>query len=162
MFMIKILIVFLGIILACSGCQASTPSQSDIQSIDKQAKPAAAYVAPAKHVDFKPQYHSELADKYSDALNIYNSSPKASQGVYLHEGLVFVIVVIDTNKELIKYLEGTAMLRVTALLRKKYPTLPPKFRIENRLVEKRHERKAGIYRYAIACRESDIKAKLEK
>jgi len=73
-----------------------------------------------------------------------------------------VIVVIDTNKEPIKYLEGTAMLRAMALLREKYPSLPPQFRIRNRQVEKMLDDETGIYRYAIACREADIKAKLEK
>lgn len=160
--MIKIMTIFFSIVFVCSGCQLSAPPQSNIQSIDKQIVPAAANIAPRKHVDFEPQYQSELTDKYPDAINIYDSSPKPSQGVYLHEGLVFVVVVIDTNKESIKYLEGTAMLRVIALLREKYPTLPPQFRIRSRLVEKIHDDETGFYRYAVAYKEADIKAKLEK
>lgn len=160
MVMIKTFTVCLGILLICSGCQSLTPSKSNIQSIDKQTMPAVAKIAPRKHVNFAPQYHSELTDKYPDAINIYDSSPNASQGIYQHEGLVFVIVEIDTNQESIEYLEGTAMLRVIALLRKKYPNLPPRFSIRNRLVEKRHDDETGFYRYAVAYREADIKAKL--
>lgn len=151
-----------AIFIVCSGCQALTASQSDIQSIGKQTESATAHFAPVKHSDFKPQYHSELTDKYPDAITIYDSSPKASPGVYLHEGLVFVIITIDTNKESIKYLEGTAMLRASALLRKKYPNLPSQFRIRNRLVEKTYDDETGIYRYAIVCKEVDIKAILAK
>lgn len=159
--MIKTFTVCLGILLICSGCRSLTPSKSNMQSLDKQKMPAAK-IAPRKHMDFKPQYLSELTDKYPDAINIYDSSPKASQGVYQHEGLVFVVVEIDTNKESIKYLEGTAMLRVIALLRKKYPTLPSQFSIRNRLIEKRHDDETGLYRYAVAYKEADIKAKLDK
>jgi len=158
--MIETLTVCFGVILMCSGCQTLTPSQASMQSVDKQRMPTVANIATPQHVDFNPQYNSELTDKYPDAINIYDSSPKASQGVYQHEGLVFVVIIIDTNKESIEYLEGTAMLRVIALLREKYPALPYRFKIRNRLVEKNHDDETGLYRYAVAYKETDIKAKL--
>ena len=54
------------------------------------------------------------------------------------------------------------MLRTADLLRKHYPGLPYKFRIRNRIVEKTHDYDSGIYRYATAYREKDIKKKIRK
>ena len=73
-----------------------------------------------------------------------------------------MIVVIDTNQEKIRYLEGTAMLRATALLREKYPRLPPQFRLRNRVVEKELDDDTGIYRYALVYRLTDIEKAIGK
>ena len=97
-----------------------------------------------------------VADTYSEAIGIYRALPQRSQGVYRRSGLIFVIVVIDTDQEHLRYLEGTAMLRAVALLREAFPTLPPRFHARNRLVEKRLDDDTGIFRYALAFRESDI------
>ena len=154
----KLLLLFVFIIF-CSSCSTL--------SIPKEGKHTAsthptAKNAQAQNIRFSPTYKSDEIDKYYDAIEIYDSSPKASQGVYLYDGLVFVIVCIDTNKENIEYLEGTAMLRTAYLLRKYYPGLPYKFRIRNRIVEKIHDYDSGIYRYATVYREKDIKQKIRK
>ena len=67
-----------------------------------------------------------------------------------------MIVEIDTEREGIRYPEGTAMLRTISLLRGKYPKLPEKFTIPSRLMEKRTDDESGMYRYATAWRLSDI------
>ena len=93
---------------------------------------------------------------------MFSTVATVSQGVYHYDGLIFVIICIDTNKENIEYLEGTAMLRTVALLRQHYPALPAKFHIRNRIVEKYQDYDTGIYRYATAYREKDIMRKLRK
>jgi len=158
------------VVVSSSGSEAATPAEPAESSPvpEVTTAPAALEQAapeqkePPRPVPFAPTYTSSEEDPYSDALEIYESSPKASQGVYKYNGLVFVIVCIDTNKEEIRYLEGTAMLRTVVLLRERYPGLPPKFRIRNRVVEKDLDDDTGIYRYATACRESDILQKLKK
>ena len=155
----KILFLF-ALLLVCSGCSTLSVTQKDKHT-------ASPYVSSAKDIQiqkivFSPTYKSDEADKYHDAIEIYDSSPKAAQGVYHYDGLIFVIICIDTNKENIEYLEGTAMLRTAALLRQHYPALPAKFHIRNRIVEKYQDYDTGIYRYATAYREKDIMRKLRK
>ena len=150
----------LALLLVCAGCAISTAKKEAMPG-----SPAPASLAPeetASAIPFAPTYSSAQADKYFDALEIYDSSPRASQGVYRHEGLIFIIVSIDTRKEKIEYPEGTAMLRTVALLRKHYPELPPKFNIRNRIVEKGFDEDERFYRYATAYREKDIERKLKK
>ena len=109
---------------------------------------------------FPPQKQSRLFLRPLTNLPTQtDSSPKASQGLYRYEGLVFVIVCIDTNREKLQYLEGSAMLRTAAILRKHYPGLPPTYHIRNRLVEKTFDDDTGVYRYATVYREKDIKRK---
>ena len=151
------ILVLSAFILVCSGCSTLSKTQEDKPVT---APPVSAFAA-NKPV-FAPTYKSEEPDKYYDAIEIYDSSPKAPQGVYQHDGLVFVVVVIDPRKEDIEYLEGTAMLRTVALLRKSYPGLPPKFYIRNKVVEKEEDYNTGIYRYATVYREKDIIQKLRK
>ena len=140
-------------ILICSGCSSLLKTDA--------AKSPTPSVPPttAKQIIFAPTYKSSNADRFHDAIEIYDSSPKASQGLYRYEGLVFVIVCIDTNREKLQYLEGTSMLRTAAILRKHYPGLPPTYHIRNRLVEKTFDDDTGVYRYATVYREKDIKRK---
>lgn len=112
---------------------------------------------PRREVKFKPVYKSKLKDKYPDAQLIYDSSPKASHGIYEYKGLVFVIVEIDTRQEQVRHVEGTAMLRTTAMLREKHSGLPNRFKAENRLMEKGMDDDGNIYRYATVWRLADIK-----
>ena len=155
----KLLLLF-AFIIFCSGCSTlSTPEESGKHTASTIPT---AKSAQAQNIRFSPTYKSDETDKYYDAIEIYDSSPKASQGIYLYEGLVFVIVCIDTNKENIEYLEGTAMLRTADLLRKHYPGLPYQFRIRNRIVEKTYDYDSGIYRYATVYREKDIERKIKK
>ena len=155
----KILLV-LALVFTISGCATLTEEGESRPASSGTVSPAGAET-PRKAV-FAPTYVSSESDTYFDAGEIYDSSPPASQGVYPHQGLVFVIVCIDTNKEQIEYPEGTAMLRTAALLREVYPGLPPKFHIRNRVVEKKLDDDTGIYRYATVYREQDILRKLKK
>jgi|GEM_PF-6881802 len=150
----------LALILVCSGC-AILPEKEKPAAVSSGTASPAPVQTPRKKL-FAPTYVSAESDPYFDAVEIYDSSPQASQGVYHHQGLVYVIVCIDTNKEQIEYLEGTAMLRTAALLRDVYPGLPPKFHIRNRVVEKKLDDDTGIYRYATVYREQDILRKLKK
>ena len=150
------------VLLTCIGCASISGEQSSTS--DKlPATPPIEQNAPQTNTDsktapitFAPTYLSEEDDKYYDAMEIYESSPAAPQGVYHFQGLVFVIVVIDTNRENIQYLEGTAMLRVKALMQKEFPSLPANFRLRNKLVENELDDDTGIYRYAVVFRQSDI------
>ncbi|MFA6724998.1 MAG: hypothetical protein WCS95_10025 [Lentisphaeria bacterium] len=157
--MLKVFVACFVFMLVFVGCQATSFPQANLHAIDKQQSAVPRKITTAKKVDFSPKYISKLSDKYPDALNIYDSSPKPPQGVYLYEELIFVVVTIDTNKENIKYLEGTAMLRVIALLREKYPSLPPRFKVKSRVLENKLYDETGLYRYAIACKAAELEAK---
>lgn len=111
---------------------------------------------------FMPTFQSPAEDKYHDAGEIYDSAAKVPQGLYHHDGLVFVIICIDTGKENIEYPEGTAMLRTVAMLREHYTGLPQKFYIRHRVLEKEFDEDTGIYRYATVYREKDITRKIRK
>ena len=150
----------LALILVCCGC-AVLPEKEESAPVSSGAVAPAPADTPRKNL-FAPTYVSSESDTYFDAGEIYDSSSPAPQGVYHHQGLVFVVVCIDTNKEQIEYLEGTAMLRTAALLREVYPGLPPKFHIRNRVVEKKLDDDTGIYRYAAVYREQDVLRKLKK
>ncbi|MBQ6471013.1 MAG: hypothetical protein IJJ33_03435 [Victivallales bacterium] len=136
--MTRSLLLILLFALACPGCLSSSP-------------------IPSSSSLFAPTYRSDAEDKYFDAMEIYESSPSAPQGVYHWQGLVYVIVTIDTNKEKLKYLEGTAMLRVQSLLCGDYQFLPRNFTLRNRVLEKGLDDETGVYRYAVVFRERDIR-----
>ena len=176
-----LLILSCTILILCSGCASissaptSTPdSTKDVpvgtqesvkddktahtkEAEEKRMAEEKAKAAEAAKLVFAPTYQSTEDDIYYDAMEIYDSSPTAPQGVYLYQGLVYVIVTIDTNKEKIQYLEGTAMLRVKALLQNKFPSLPENYRLRNKLMEKEFDDDSGIYRYAVVFRLNDIK-----
>ena len=156
--LVKILFLFVCLLLlnGCFTFQATKENKDTTSAVHGEIK------VKKQAVVFAPTFKSAEADKYYDAVEIYDSSPKASQGLYRYDGLVFVIICIDTNKENITYLEGTAMLRTVAMLKKHYPGLPTHFQIRNKLVEKLHDDETDTYRYATAYREKDIKRKIGK
>ena len=151
--MAKYVIYCMFLALLCAGC-ATTDMAQNPQS--KGLSTAMEQCNTEQKIEFSPDYQSNLTDKYPEAIEIYESSPKVSQGVYFFEGLVFVVVEIDTRQENIEYLEGTALLRSMALLRSHFNILPQNFKVRNRLVEKEFDKKSGIYRYAVVYREKDI------
>ena len=75
------ILVLSAFILVCSGCSTLSKTQEDKPVT---APPVSAFAA-NKPV-FAPTYKSEEPDKYYDAIEIYDSSPKAPQGVYQHDG----------------------------------------------------------------------------
>ena len=162
----KILLLAAGCIMlagwAGAGRIAENPASVGNVETVAETEPAGSVAALPEPVSFAPTYQAAPEKQYAEARRIYDSSPAAAQGAYRHGTLVFVIVVIDTNQEKIRYLEGTAMLRATALLREKYPRLPPQFRLRNRVVEKELDDDTGIYRYALVYRLTDIEKAIGK
>ena len=155
-------IVFL-ICIGCAGVTKAQPSLSDTsangittEALAEQKSSQETTVSNAATNTFAPTFKSDEEDKYYDAMEIYESSPSAPQGVYDYQGLVYVIVVIDTKTENIQYREGTALLRVKALLQMSFPSLPKNFRLRNRVVENELD-DDGFFRYAVVFRQSDIK-----
>ena len=153
---ISVLLLFIFFCNGCSTVSKNEACKSPAEVSRTQEKKR------MQNIIFAPAYKPDESDKYYAAAEIYDSSPKASQGLYRYEGLVFVIICIDTNEENIKYLEGSAMLRTADLLRTHYPGLPARFHIRNKLVEKSNNLDTGIYRYATVYREKDIIRKLKK
>ena len=159
------------VLLTCMGC-ASTSNHSSAPGSNSNAmapKSLNGQLAKLGNTGentgigvFSPTYQSEDEDKYYDALEIYESSQPVPSGIYDYQGLVFVVVVIDTKKESIQYLEGTALLRVKAFLQRGYPSLPTNFNIYNKVVEKELDDDTGIYRYAVVFRQSDITRLIER
>lgn len=111
-------------------------------------------ILPASKIPLSPGKISKIT-LHSSAAEIYESSPLPSQGVYLFQNFIFVVIVIK-NPDSLKYPEGTAMLRSAALLRKHYP-LPSKFRISYRQVlENGEDLDSGDYRYTVVFKKSEI------
>lgn len=162
---------FLLLVTGCcmlAGC-AGIQQTAENLAVDRDNTIAASEVEPvkivaeaSKSVAFVPTYQGVPEAQYAEAGEIYDSSPAAAQGVYRHGGLVYVIVVINTNREKIKYLEGTAMLRAAALLRQRYPQLPIRFRLKGRVMEEELDDDTGIYRYALVYRLADIEKAIGK
>lgn len=162
----KILLLAAGCIMlaGCAGAGRIAEKPASVGNVETVAEtePAGSVAALPEPVSFAPTYQAAPEKQYAEARRIYDSCPAAAQGAYRHGTLVFVIVVIDTNQEKIRYLEGTAMLRAAALLREKYPRLPPQFRLRNRVVEKELDDDTGIYRYALVYRLTDIEKAIGK
>ena len=79
----KLLLLF-AFIIFCSGCSTlSIPEESGKHTASTIPT---AKSAQAQNIRFSPTYKSDETDKYYDAIEIYDSSPKASQGIYLYEG----------------------------------------------------------------------------
>lgn len=162
----KILLLAAGCIMlaGCAGAGRIAEKPVSVGNVETIAEmePVEKVAVLPEPVLFAPTYQGAPERQYTEARRIYNSSPAAVQGAYRHGTLVFVIVVIDANQEKIRYLEGTAMLRAAALLREKYPQLPPQFRLKNRVVEKELDDDTGIYRYALVYRLADIEKAIGK
>lgn len=168
----KFLLSALGCCVLLTGCASIDRSEKEPASCENRevksamTEPPSSVPAPPKRPElpappepvlFAPTYRGNPERQYAEARKIYASSPAVTQqGVYEHDSLVFVIVVIDTNREKLRYLEGTAMLRAADLLRKKYPELPANFRLRNRMVENRLDDDTGLYRYALVYRLADL------
>lgn len=58
--------------------------------------------------------------------------------------------------EKLRYVEGTAMLRAIAQVRKAFPKLPKRFNVSNRVLENHMDYHNRIYHYTLAIQENDI------
>lgn len=92
----------------------------------------------------------------SQAHKVFASSPSPSRGLYRNQGLVFSVVRIDCKVENLRYVEGTAMLRAMAQVRKAFPGLPPRFKVRNRVLENRMDYRRDIYYYTLAIVEDEL------
>lgn len=157
--MVSKFFIVLSLIFTITGCStlqqktSSTPLDKKIIAKNQSFTP---------NIPFNPTFISKEIDTYIDAIEIYDSSSQHLQGLYHYQNLVFVIISIDTKKEDIQYLEGTAMLRTKVLLKQHYPNLPTSYRLRNKIVEKTLDDDTGIYRYATVYRKKDIEKLLQK
>ena len=155
-------LVWVGILAGCASPSHGTGSEAEVRTAvapdARETAPHPEDVSPppaAVPGGFVPSYECP-GEPYRYAYSIYRSAPEKPSGVFVYRGLVFVIVNIDCRKENLRFLKGTAMLRAKAMLDKKY-RLPSKYKLENRQMECRKYRDSGIFRYALAFRESDVK-----
>jgi len=77
---------------------------------------------------------------------------------------VIVYIFIDTNKEKLRQrqLEGTAMLRTNAYLRREFKLLPKNYSIPSRRLKKTFDEDTGIYYYFSAFKLKDIEQRLQR
>lgn len=143
-------------LIPCTGCSSMNSASSDSSSAPAPEIVKHASKKTLRKIPFAPTYHAKGNDSYLEAEDIYSSSQKPSQGVYYADGLVFVVVVIDNSREKLKHVDGTAMLRADALLRRDFPGLPKYFSIDCRILEEEMDDEVEIYRYVLAYRKSDI------
>lgn len=148
--------ILLAGLIFCSGCSSMNSASSDSSSAPAPEIVKNTRKKPLSKIPFTPTYHAKGNDSYLEAEEIYSSSQKPSQGVYYADGLVFVVVVIDNSREKLKYVDGTAMLRADALLRREFPELPKYYNIDCRILEEEMDDEVEIYRYVLAYRKSDI------
>lgn len=83
------------------------------------------------------------------ARKAYSEFSNSPQGIYEKDDNIFVIVVINTAREKLKHVEGTAMLRSVALLRRRFPDLPDEFTTFSRVLENEQKFDSDDYRYAV-------------
>lgn len=150
---------FCIILLVCSnGC---TTAKSDGAAETKQP-PVSVPAEPAKKVKefergkFQPTVKAGSVVPLSQAHTIYRSSEAKPTGVYIHSGIVFVIVNIDTAQ--VKHrrnARGRAMLRSQAMLRKHF-SLPARFNFYSRQLEGTQYYSKKFYRYCLAYSLDDI------
>ncbi len=107
-----------------------------------------------KEIPFEPTFNSVSNSSSRNIYKIYKASIGKATGIYIHKGIVFVIVNIDTQNEKLRYEKGTAMIRAKILIQKHFEL--KNFNITTRQLEDRNYRKEGIYRYAIAFSEKDV------
>lgn len=141
---------------ACISKQAleQLSAQGDGKESSASNKIQKCVILPASKIPLSPGKISKIT-LHSSADEIYESSPLPSQGVYLFQNFIFVVIVIK-NPDSLKYPEGTAMLRSAALLYKHYP-LPSKFRISYRQVlENGEDLDSGDYRYTVVFKKNEI------
>ncbi len=106
---------------------------------------------------FEPTYQvTAESSLLSQAHKVFASSPSPSRGLYRNQGLVFSVVRINCKVEKLRYVEGTAMLRAIAQVRKAFPGLPPRFKVPNRVLENRMDYRKDIYYYTLAIAEDEL------
>ena len=174
-FKFKIMFGSLAVLAVMTGCN----SIQDDNNVKSASNPPAEQVkTPPKSETVKKNTSNVSVNKKSNSLpfaptytppqaafdyasSIYKSSKGKPTGVYVCDGIVFVIVNIDLKKEKLRYIKGTAMLRSKVLLERKYK-LPAKYKLTSRLLEDRNYTKLKHYRYALAYREKDILTLVKK
>lgn len=108
-------------------------------------------------IPFAPTYQvTAESPLLSQAHKVFASSPSPSRGLYRNQGLVFSVVRIDCKVENLRYVEGTAMLRAMAQVRKAFPGLPQRFKVRNRVLENRMDYRRDIYYYTLAIVEDEL------
>lgn len=144
----------LGILVGLTGCRTAS-----IDTPDKPPESPQSAVMPRKTIHptvFQPDFQPPAGKNAFDyAYTIYKSSPSAPTGIFTYQGIVFVIVNIDTDKVKTRFPKGPAMLKAKKMLEKHYP-LPDKYSLPSRQIECRDYRKQRNFRYVLAYRESDI------
>jgi len=98
----------------------------------------------------------EIFSALRSARKAYSEFSNSPQGVYEKDDNIFVIVVIDTAREKLRHVEGTAMLRSVALLRRRFPDLPDEFTTFSRVLENEQKFDSDDYRYAVLYSRRDI------
>ena len=157
-------IVVLGIIILVIGNGCVTSPADGIKSVEtvKVDVPAKKVDKAGKLKEFEQGSFLPTSNKFeifplSRAYSVYRSSKYKPTGVYVHSGIVFVIVNIDTaQKKHRRTAKGHAMLRSQEMLRK-YFSLPQKFSFENRQLESTQYYSKKFFRYSLAYSLEDIK-----
>lgn len=134
-------IIFCFFLCGCSTFQTSN-KEKNILGNKVESKVEAS---PKQQVPFMPNMDI-VNSKSGDAYAIYSSSQTPSEsGVYEYGNYIFVIVVIDYNKEKLASPEASAMLRTAAMLRKKY-NLPEIYDLPCSVLENEDDEEHFIYR----------------
>lgn len=113
--------------------------------------------AAEQQIRFTPTYQVQASSPLlAQAHKVFFSSLSPSRGLYRNQGLVFSVVRINCKVEKLRYVEGTAMLRAIAQVRKAFPKLPKRFNVSNRVLENHMDYHNRIYHYTLAIQENDI------
>ena len=100
----------------------------------------------------------------SDATIVFEAKSKgiAGTGCYEFAGLVFCVVEQKVPRRRLAEARGRAPHIAVGLLRKSYPNLSSKLRLESNLVENTYDDEALLHRYVIAYRLADVAAAVEE
>ena len=148
----------MAVLLAFSANSAWSQEQPVTdQKKSKVASPQAGNVEQLQVIPFEPTYQvTTESPLLPQAHKVFASSPSPSRGLYRNQGLVFSVVRIDCKVENLRHVEGTAMLRAMAQVRKAFPGLPPRFKVPNRVLENCMDYRRDIYLYTLAIVEDEL------
>lgn len=148
-------ILFITLCFILCGCSTTRLADKEKYGFEKKIENKAA-VADKQQVTFMPNM-DVVNSNYADAHTIYSSSKTPSEsGVYEYGNYIFVIVVIDYNKEKLASPEAAAMLRTAAMLRKKY-NLPEFYDLSCSILENEDDEENLLYRRVSVFNSNEVK-----
>lgn len=149
----------LQFLLGCQTQDQVSENEPGFSPIQKQPAQKENIVKQKQNIQRKivSKINTVSEDPLDDADAVYEGNENISEGVYIYQNLVFVVVAVDLEKKYQIEPEGVAMLRENQLLRKKF-NLPNGISLSRIQIQNGTDDDDKFYRYVTAYRLKDIMA----